>query len=279
MVDVSVVIPTFRRPALLKEAIQSVLSQARVSVEVIVIDDSPEGSARDTVLALDDARVNYELGTPPSGGRPALVRNHGATRARGRFIHFLDDDDRAAPGFYSAAVAAFDAHARCGVVFGRIEPFADSTPAGAQSEAEAKAMAHEREFFADAGRRARLASRVSARHWMVANLLFNQTLLVNSACMIRRECVAALGGYDAELGMNEDVDFFCRAIRAYGFRFLDRVVLNYRIVPDSLMHGRTNNDKLVQSYRRMYALYRAKHGAAELFALKVLARTVMRAVS
>jgi hypothetical protein len=29
----------------------------------------------------------------------------------------------------------------------------------------------------------------------------------------------------------------------------------------------------------MYALYRAKHGAAELFALKVLARTVMRAVS
>jgi glycosyltransferase involved in cell wall biosynthesis len=43
MIDVSVVIPTFRRRALLLEAILSVLRQPQVSIEIIVADDSPEG--------------------------------------------------------------------------------------------------------------------------------------------------------------------------------------------------------------------------------------------
>jgi hypothetical protein len=42
------------------------------------------------------------------------------------------------------------------------------------------------------------------------------------------------------------------------------------------MHGRTGNEKLLESYQRMYARYRATHGAAELLALKLFARTVMR---
>jgi glycosyltransferase involved in cell wall biosynthesis len=269
MIDVSVVIPTFRRPALLREAIGSALAQQGVSTEVIVIDDSPEGSARSVCADCNDPRINYVLNPSPSGGRPALVRNSGWPLAQGRIVHFLDDDDRVAPGYYRAAVETFAAQPRCGVVFGRIEPF---------SETESKAMTAERAFFADAARRARVAARLRARHWLVANLLFYQTVLVNSACLIRREFIAELGGYDPELKLNEDVDFYCRAIRAHGFAFLDRVVVHYRILGDSLMHGRSDNDGLVQSYQRMYSLYRAKHGAAELFALKLLARTVARVV-
>ncbi|HYQ03520.1 MAG TPA: glycosyltransferase [Polyangiaceae bacterium] len=272
MVDVSVVIPTFRRPQLLPEAIASALNQVGPSVEVIVVDDCPDGSARELIERQDDSRISYFRKDPPSRGRPALVRNSGWPKTQGRYVHFLDDDDRVAAGFYGAACAAFAAQPQAGVVFGRIEPFADGAPsADASSE-----MAHEREFFAKAGRRARIASNLRSRRWMVSNLLFNETMLVNSACMIRRDCIEALGGYDADLGLNEDVDFYCRAIRAYGFRFIDQVVLHYRIVPTSLMHGRENDDKLIDSYRKMYDRYQTNHGRAELFALKVLARTVMR---
>jgi glycosyltransferase involved in cell wall biosynthesis len=274
VVDVSVVIPTFRRPRLLPEAIQSVLNQDGVSVEVIVMDDCPDGSAEELVRGQADPRVSYFRRDPPSRGKPALVRNSGWPKARGRYVHFLDDDDRAASGFYRAAVEAFEAHPETGVVFGCIEPFTD----GGASVDDSAAMAHERQFFANAARRARLAARIHSRRWMVANLLFNETLLVNSACIIRRDCIQALEGYNAALGLNEDVDFFCRAIRAYGFRFIDQVVVHYRIVPDSLMHGRENNDKLVESYRQMYERYRQAHGQAELFALKVLARTLMRII-
>jgi len=267
LIDVSVVIPTFRRRELLLEAIQSALRQERVSVEVIVVDDSPEGSAREAVQALNDQRVRYFQSAIPSGGKPALVRNDGAKRANGRFVHFLDDDDLVAEKYYRDAVAAFEAHPGCGVVFGRIQPF--SVP-------DSAALVHEREFFNTAARRTRFWSSLGSRWAMTASLLFMSTLLVNSACLIRREHVQALGGYDTNILLNEDVDFFCRAIRTFGCRFLDRVVVHYRILPNSLMHGRKGNDQLTASYQRMYARYRETHGVVELLVLKIFARTVMR---
>jgi glycosyltransferase involved in cell wall biosynthesis len=268
-IDISVIIPTFRRPALLVEAISSVLGQEGVNTEIIVIDDSPEGSALEAVKGCDDERVRYMRCDPPSGGKPAHVRNLGWRKAAGRIVHFLDDDDRAGDGFYRAAIDLFDRNPRTGVVFGHIQPF---------SSQDDTAMEHERRYFADASRRARLASTLGSRYWLVANLLFRQTLLVNSACLIRRECIAELNGYDTELGLNEDVDFYCRAIRRFGFEFLDRVAVNYRILPDSLMHGRCDDRRLVESYKRMYARYRASHGVMELLALKLFARTVLRVV-
>lgn len=267
MSDVSVVIPTFRRRELLMEAIDSALGQADVSVEIIVVDDSPEGSAREAVEGLQDPRIRYVQSDTPSGGRPALVRNHGARLATGRFVHFLDDDDRVADGYYRDAVAAFDSRPECGVVFGRIQPF---------SEPESASLEVEREFFGSAARRTRRWSRWGSRWLVVASLLFMPTLLVNSACIIRREHVQRLGGYDAKIILNEDVDFFCRAIRRFGVHFLDQVVVHYRILPNSLMHGRTGNQKLIESYQRMYARYRETHGGAELLAMKIFARTVMR---
>jgi glycosyltransferase involved in cell wall biosynthesis len=263
--DVSVIIPTFRRPELLKEAILSALAQENVRVEVVVVDDSPEGSARSVIDAIADQRITYVKNDPPSGGKPALVRNAGWPKARGRFIHFLDDDDRVASGFYAAAVKALEANPDRGVVFGRIEPFGG----------DEQSMPHERAFFKSAARRAQLAAKVGGRLWMVANLLFADTVLVNSACILRRECVAALGGYDAQMPLNEDVEFYCRAIRRFGFVFLHQTVLHYRILPSSLMHGRASNDGIVETYRRMYAQYRATHGVFELFAMKIFSRTVL----
>jgi GT2 family glycosyltransferase len=267
MTDVSVVIPTFRRCELLLAAIQSVLRQPDVSVEIIVVDDSPEGSARDAVASVRDPRVRYFQSETPSGGKPALVRNFGASKTTGPYVHFLDDDDLVADGYYRDAIAVFKSHPDCGVVFGRIQPF---------SEPESTSLDPERAFFSRAARRTRFWSSLGSRWAMTASLLFMPTLLVNSACLIRREHIESLGGYDAQLLLNEDVDFFCRAIRAFGCRFLDRVVIHYRILPNSLMHGRTGNEKLLESYQRMYARYRATHGAAELLALKLFARTVMR---
>ena len=264
MPDVSVVIPTFRREKQLIEAIDSALQQS-VSVEVIVVDDSPEGCARDVVDGYHHPAVRYVVHAEPSRGRPALVRNFGWPLTTGRFVHFLDDDDRAAAGFYRAAISSFDAHPKCGVIVGRIEPF--STPS--------VTIDHEQRFFASASRRLARAAQIGSRYWMTASLLFMETILVNSACMIRRECIAPLAGYDDQMLLNEDVDFYCRAIRRFGFRALDQTVLHYRINQDSLMHGREDNTELIKTYRRMHQRYRATYGFAETFALKILARAII----
>jgi glycosyltransferase involved in cell wall biosynthesis len=44
-VDLSIIIPTFHRENELVQAIHSVLTDARDAFEVLVADDSPEGSA------------------------------------------------------------------------------------------------------------------------------------------------------------------------------------------------------------------------------------------
>lgn len=115
-VDFSVVIPTFRRPEPLTAALQSVLSQAGVTVEVFIVDDSPEGSALGAVTALSDARVIYLRNPQPTGGVPGVVRNLAWPWARGHYVHFLDDDDLVPEGHYAAAKAAFEAHPNIGVL-------------------------------------------------------------------------------------------------------------------------------------------------------------------
>lgn len=265
-IDVSTVIPTYRRAAQLAEAVQSALDQ-RVSGEVIVIDDCPDGSAQIVMERFATQPVRYVKHEPPSRGRPAIVRNAGWPLARGRFVHFLDDDDRVAEGFHAKAIERFDAQPRIGVVFGHIRPFATDSAAD---------IMHERAYFADASRRARGAARLGSRHWLAANLLFSATLLVNSACMVRRELIGGLGGYRIDLGLNEDVDFYCRAIRGHGFGFIDADAVHYRINPDSLMHGRDDNSKLVDAYRRMHLRYREHHSAVELLALKLAVRALGR---
>jgi glycosyltransferase involved in cell wall biosynthesis len=57
-IDVSVITPTFRRVPLVVEAVRSALAQEGVSVEAIVLDDSPEGSACNAITSMGDDRVH-----------------------------------------------------------------------------------------------------------------------------------------------------------------------------------------------------------------------------
>lgn len=258
-VDVSVIIPTFRRPAQLTEALQSALSQEGVTLEVVVLDDSPEGSAREAVERIGDRRVIYRKRQEPSNGRPAVVRNAGWPMATGRYVHFLDDDDRVAPGAYRAFVRALDAHPNRGVAFGRVEPFG-SDPA----------LPQHRAFFERAAQRARLAHVLGSRLWLTANLLFKPTLLNNSACIIRRKHIATLHGYNPELPLYEDLDFYLRAIRAFGFVFVDQVVVQYRMGEPSLMSAQKDTRRIEAAYNYVRSTYRAAHGMIEYGALRML---------
>ena len=76
-IDVSVVIPTFHRERQVVEAIGSVLAQNSVSIEVLVLDDSREGSAFDAVRSSAGSAFPCQaVANRPKAG-PLLVRNEG----------------------------------------------------------------------------------------------------------------------------------------------------------------------------------------------------------
>ena len=92
-IDVSVIIPTFNRAAMVCDCVASVLAQENVALEVIVVDDcSPD----DTKVRIEerfggDSRVKYIRNERNSF--QAVSRNNGAKIAQGEFLLFLDDDN------------------------------------------------------------------------------------------------------------------------------------------------------------------------------------------
>ena len=259
--DVSVITPTFHREGEVLESIQSALGQEGVSIEVLVLDDAPEGSARAGVEGLGDTRVHYFPRASPSGGRPALVRNAGIERARGRYLYFLDDDDRVLPGALRALVSALDHNPGAAVAFGRVVPFG-SDPA---------VVALYIEWFDWA---ARIARRLSRSSWLTTGvILFRGTLIINSTCMMRRDSALALGGYDSSIPVYEDVDFHLRGIRRWGHVFVDHPVLHYRTGAPSLIHNLKGDGMPVRrSYEIIHRKYRRTYGEAEYRALQVISK-------
>jgi glycosyltransferase involved in cell wall biosynthesis len=86
---VSVVVPTRDRPALLREALQSIRALERdgVSFEIIVGDN---GTSTDTRLIAEAFDAVY-LHTSKNGS--AAARNIAMRAATAKYIAFLDDDD------------------------------------------------------------------------------------------------------------------------------------------------------------------------------------------
>ena len=71
----SVVIPTYNRADLVRQAAVSVIHQSLDDVEVVVSDNLSTDETRDVVRALDDPRVRYVQPAPSHGAaRPLGVR-------------------------------------------------------------------------------------------------------------------------------------------------------------------------------------------------------------
>ena len=264
-IDISVVIPTFRRPALLADALASALAQEGVSLEIVVVDDSPEGSAEAVVSALGDARVRYVKMETPSGGCPGQVRNVGWPLTTGRLVHFLDDDDRLEPGHYLAMKRAFDDNPDVGVVFSRLEPFGDE-----------KVMAHERGYFRQAAASAKKTARLGRKLGYVARILFEPTMIVCGVSTLRRECLERAKGFDPRIKVGEDIDLMLRIIRDSGALYVDRVAIHYRVDGTSMAHSEKAKVDVLETYAIMHRSYREARGALEFYALKVLAKSALR---
>lgn len=83
----SIVLPTHNRPALLQDAVRSVLGQDVTDWELVVVDsgsDPPATVPADPRIRL--VRLGVNLG-------PAVARNAGLAVATGEVVTFLDDDD------------------------------------------------------------------------------------------------------------------------------------------------------------------------------------------
>ena len=96
--DISVVIPTFNRAAVLPRALNSVLSQTLRPLEVLVVDDGSTDATGALMHSryVDEVFPAVRLLTCQQRGVSA-ARNHGIRESSGQWIALLDSDDAWVP--------------------------------------------------------------------------------------------------------------------------------------------------------------------------------------
>lgn len=116
----SVIIPTYRRPAFLPDALASVSVQdfPDTDYEIIIVDNAPEPTPELEMLCEPSAQppVHY-VHEPRTGLHNA--RHAGARAANGKILVYIDDDVLCPPGWLAAMVTPY-ADAQVAMVSGKV---------------------------------------------------------------------------------------------------------------------------------------------------------------
>ncbi|MEW6673640.1 MAG: glycosyltransferase [Thermodesulfobacteriota bacterium] len=189
---VSIVIPTYNRGWMLKEAVDSVINQDYSDFEVIVVDD---GSTDDTLEILRSYGDRLTLIRQQNRGVSA-ARNAGIAAATGIYIAFLDSDDLWLPQKLSRQIQFFTLH-----------------PDALICQTE--------EIWMRNGRRVN----PRLRHKKLSGMIFEPSLhlcLVSpSAVMIRQSLFKEVGLFDESLPACEDYDLWLRVSCRYPVYLID----------------------------------------------------------
>jgi len=87
----SIIIPTYNRGQIIVETLNSVLGQDFVEFEIIVVDDGSTDDTRIIVENIKSEKISYYY---KINEERSIARNFGADQAKGRYLIFLDSDDK-----------------------------------------------------------------------------------------------------------------------------------------------------------------------------------------
>lgn len=105
--QISVVIPTYKRPDTTRQAVQSIIDGEYADFEIIVVDQSPDHATEEALATFErDGRVRYIRAAKPGA---SAARNRGIIASRGQIIALTDDDVEARPDWLARIAAEFAA--------------------------------------------------------------------------------------------------------------------------------------------------------------------------
>ena len=85
---ISIIIPIYNTERYLKQCIESVLSQEKVSYELILVDDGSTDSCINIIKEYQNKYPQFIKGYFINGKGPAEPRNYGLRHASGKYIFF-----------------------------------------------------------------------------------------------------------------------------------------------------------------------------------------------
>ena len=219
---VSVLMTIFNAEAHLKEAIDSIITQAFSDWELIAVDDGSTDQSTEILSTYDDPRVRIFVFPENIGRTPAL--RYAFERARGEYIAVLDADDVALPERLGREVEFLDNHADVVLVSSWIQ------------------IVDERGLIIGTSE-----PRMNSKELHDSLGWANPT--AHSAMMYRSDAASKVGGYPEEFAYAQDRELVV-ALAQYGkLAIIKEFLCQWRISPKGMTSSREN--RLLNAYENL----------------------------
>lgn len=187
----SVILPTYRRPEMLRRAVRSVLRQTLGDFELLVVND---GGPDASLALLDEEDPRIRIIHNPANRGAAGARNAGVRAAAGKYLSFLDDDDEYLPTFLAETHARLrGTPSRVALSWCGVRCLDYATQAGMEPRVRTRTF----------------AAKARTREALAADLL---SIGTGFGLTIKAKCLHAVGGFDESFRTVEDADLFLRIL-------------------------------------------------------------------
>src|SRR5438874_987190 len=197
--DVSLVITTYNHARFLADAIESVFAQSVPPKEVIVVDD---GSTDRPRAVIDRYQSVIYIRQENQG--LAAARNTGLRAASGRFVAFLDADDKLQPTAIETNLNQFQGRPECWFVYGAYE------------------------FIDENGKYLRSVPLRPVGEDAFCAFLAGNLIGMHATVLYRREPLIDLRGFDPALPACEDYDVYLKTSRLSPVTCTSTCIAQYR---------------------------------------------------
>jgi glycosyltransferase involved in cell wall biosynthesis len=216
MPKVSVIIPTYNRLSMLKEAVDSVLAQDVEDFELIVVDDGSTDGTADEILRYG-GRVKLLQHGENRG--VSAARNSGILHSKGKYIAFLDSDDLWVKGKLRIQVA-----------------FLDENPP--------YPLCYTDEIWIRRGKRVNpMLKHAKFSGWILEKCL-PLCIISPSSAVMRKTLFPRVGLFDEALPVCEDYDFWLRVSARFPIFFIEKkLIIKRGGHPDQLSNRSWGNDR------------------------------------
>lgn len=218
---VSVIVPSFNQGRFLRATLESILGQSYRPLEVLVMDGGSTDESVDVLKSFGDHPELKWVSERDAGVVDAV--NKGFAKATGDIVGIQSSDDCYLPGALEQVVAVFQQKPDTALVYGDTVKI-------------------------DADGNELLRYRIGP--WSLENFFLLKTWIPQPSAFFRRECLAALGGWDATIPYAPDTDLWMRIAFRWPVVKLDEYLSQRRI------HGEqrdTQAAKIARDYARMIA--------------------------
>lgn len=211
---VSVIIPTYKRPDKIIEAIKTVKKQTYSNFEIIIVDDNdPESDYRKKTRAKVESynSDNFVYIEHKKNMGACAARNTGIDYAKGEYIAFLDDDDKWEKTKIEKQVNLMLSNKNLGLVFCNFEYISTSK----KTEFEIKDN-------------------------MFIEFLKRSGGISTSTFLVKSSILKKLSGFDINLPSNQDYDLLLRAAQITNLDFSSEILMFYDDYTEGITHNYDN---------------------------------------